>query len=329
MHPHRATIAPVPDGVVRPLWSVMIPTYHCARFLEKTLTSVLEQDPGPAVMQIQVVDDCSTKDDPEAVVRDVGRGRVDFYRQPQNRGHVRNFQTCLERSRGQLVHLLHGDDYIQPGFYARMGAAFDEQPDIGLATCRHLYATADGNWFGISPLRQTTRGVWPNALEALVVQGDVQTPSVVVRRAVYEALDAFDERLLCTEDYEMWARIAAHYPVWYEPECLAVYRFHGGSNSARDAVTAESTRDARRAVALMAEYAEPRLAPDWRRRALQRHARYAMERAARFLEDGNPNAALLVLREALQTDAGAGTLARGARALMRALWRAAVRPTRG
>ena len=43
----------------RPLWSVMIPTFHCARFLRQTLESVLSQDPGPDVMQIEIVDDCS------------------------------------------------------------------------------------------------------------------------------------------------------------------------------------------------------------------------------------------------------------------------------
>jgi glycosyltransferase involved in cell wall biosynthesis len=46
----------------RPLWSVMIPTFRCARFLRRTLDSVLSQDPGQDVMQIEVVDDCSNND---------------------------------------------------------------------------------------------------------------------------------------------------------------------------------------------------------------------------------------------------------------------------
>ena len=31
------------------------------------------------------------------------------------------------------------------------------------------------------------------------------------------------------EDWEMWVRIAAHFPVWYEPEPLALYRVHDSS----------------------------------------------------------------------------------------------------
>jgi cellulose synthase/poly-beta-1,6-N-acetylglucosamine synthase-like glycosyltransferase len=38
-------IYPVPEGVDRPFWSVMIPTYNCAKYLAQTLESVLSQDP--------------------------------------------------------------------------------------------------------------------------------------------------------------------------------------------------------------------------------------------------------------------------------------------
>src|SRR5690348_4526227 len=93
----RATVLPVPDGVSRPLWSVMIPTHNCAKYLRETLVSVLGQSTGSEQMQIEVVDDCSTKDDPESVVRELGMGRVIFHRQPRNVGHTRNFETCLHR----------------------------------------------------------------------------------------------------------------------------------------------------------------------------------------------------------------------------------------
>jgi len=88
------SISSVSLGLNRPKWSVMIPTFNCANYLRQTLESVLEQDPGPDQMQIEVVDDCSTKDDPESVVREVGRGRVLFYRKTQNEGAAANFNTC-------------------------------------------------------------------------------------------------------------------------------------------------------------------------------------------------------------------------------------------
>jgi hypothetical protein len=45
---------------------------------EKHSASVLAQDPGSEVMQIEVVDDCSTEDDPKAVVEELGQGSRQF-----------------------------------------------------------------------------------------------------------------------------------------------------------------------------------------------------------------------------------------------------------
>ena len=71
---HNLFLPIVNSGIQRTLWSVIIPTYNCAEFLKQTLQSVLAQDPGKALMKIIVVDDHSTKDDPEAVVKEFGQG---------------------------------------------------------------------------------------------------------------------------------------------------------------------------------------------------------------------------------------------------------------
>ncbi|HZZ77586.1 MAG TPA: glycosyltransferase, partial [Gemmataceae bacterium] len=65
-------IEPIAPGIPRPTWSVMIPTYNCARMLAQTLGSVLAHAPGPEVMHIEVVDDCSTRDDPEMIAEQLG-----------------------------------------------------------------------------------------------------------------------------------------------------------------------------------------------------------------------------------------------------------------
>ena len=107
----------MPEGIHRPFWSVMIPTYNNGKYLRRTLESVLCQAPDPDEMQIEVVDGCSTKDDPEGMVKELGKGRVVFYRLSSNHGPAHTFNTCIERSRGQWVHVLHGDDIVLPGFY--------------------------------------------------------------------------------------------------------------------------------------------------------------------------------------------------------------------
>ncbi|MCS6926700.1 MAG: glycosyltransferase [Candidatus Binatia bacterium] len=298
-HPYRAVISPVPAGIARPLWSVMIPTYNCAAYLRETLTSVLRQDPGPAVMQIEVVDDHSTRDDPEAVVAAVGNGRVSFYRQPHNVGHIENFATCLQRSRGRLIHLLHGDDCVRDGFYRTMQTPFLAHPEIGAAFCRHIFMDEDGHWQGISPLEQKRSGVLENWLERLAVEQRIMTPAMVVRREVYEAVGGFDARLVCSEDWEMWVRIAARYPIWYEVQPLAVYRMHRDSNTGRHVGTGEDISYTHQAIDIFTQYLPDELADRVSRRAKETYALSALETVATLLARGDRRAAAAQIRAAL------------------------------
>src|SRR5206468_4381891 len=97
-------------------------------------------------------------------------------------------------------------------------------------------------------------GLLPDLVERLAVEQPIRTPVVVVRREVYETLEGFDRRLSWTEDWEMWARIAMHYPVWYEPEPLALYRIHDRSNTSRYARNGEDLRDVKRLFEIVEGY---------------------------------------------------------------------------
>jgi glycosyltransferase involved in cell wall biosynthesis len=232
----------------------MIPSHNCAGYLRQTLVSVLCQDPGPDVMQIEVVDDASTKDEPETVVREIGGGRVGFYRQAVNVGHSANFQTCLERSRGRIVHLLHGDDAVRPGFYETMGMAFERAPGLGAAFCRQVYIDETGNEIWHSPLERESSGILENWLQRIAVRQLIQTPSIVVAREIYEQIGTFDRRLSWVEDWEMWVRIAAYRDVWFETGQLALYRVHATSSTSRQLRSAENLRDVRRALSIIRRY---------------------------------------------------------------------------
>ena len=315
---YRAEIPPVPEGVARPFWSVMIPTYHCARFLRQTLESVLAQDPGPESMQIEVVDDGSTLDDPGAVVAEVGRGRVGFFRQQQNVGHTKNFETCLKRSRGKVVHLLHGDDYVLDGFYSKLQSAFENQPEIGAAFCRQIFMDDAGNWGDYSPLEQMESGILQNGLEHLALEQRIMTPSIVVRREVYERLGGFDSRLICSEDWEMWVRIAAQYPIWYEVEPLAAYRMHSASNTGRHVRSGDDMRYTRIAIELFKSYLPKDRADQLSRQARETYAFSAMDMAFSLCLKGDLPAMLAQGREAFYLSHSAKVVRQMGRFLLQA-----------
>lgn len=295
----RARILPLADGVTRPQWSVMIPTFNCAEHLRSCLTSVLAQDPGREQMQIEVVDDCSTKDDPGAVVREIAGDRVTFVRQPRNVGHVANFATCLERSRGVLVHLLHGDDAVRDGFYRTMQRAFAMRPAPGAAFCRYISIDERGHWQTISALERPERGVLHGWLETIAVGQRLQPPCMVVRRDVYERLGGFDPGIgRYGEDWEMWARIAAHYPTWFEVQPLALYRVGCASLSASSTRSGQNVRDILRAIDIINAYLPRERAEQARAQAREVAATTALRRARRSIDAGNWATALAQVRAA-------------------------------
>jgi glycosyltransferase involved in cell wall biosynthesis len=242
----------------RPFWSVMIPSYNRTTYLERTLRSVLSQDPGAAEMQIEVLDNASPVDDPEPLVRRVGGERVVFFRQARNLGGTANWNSCIERSRGEWVHILHSDDLVLPGFYQRLRTALEKRDDVGAAFCRYSLIDENDRWKSSCDLESPTQGVLPDFIDRIGTDCIIATPSIVVRRSVYEQLGAFRTDLTFTMDWEMWIRIAARYPIWYEPTTLAAFRVHANSWTSDLIRSAETIVDGRRCIALV----RPLLPPD-------------------------------------------------------------------
>jgi GT2 family glycosyltransferase len=290
----------------------MIPTHDCARFLRTTLAGVLAQAAAPDDMQICVVDDHSTADDPAAVVAELAGDRVEFVRQPENVGHSRNFNTCWQRARGSLVHILHGDDVVLPGFYDALAAHFAANAALGAAFCRQIVIDENGNRLRETPLLQATAKAIPDAANTLATNPLPHTPAMVVRRSVYEHLGGFDESFaFCSEDFEMWVRIAAHYPVAYDPRPLVLYRQHPDSLTSRSFATAGNLRDLRAAI----EKVRPFLTPLAWRGARRGAALWGTRVARRLMSAGAVRPALLQLRETLRLSASPRVLARAAFAM--------------
>ena len=295
-------IDPVPEGAPRPFWSVMIPTYNCADLLRRTLKSVLEQDPGPEQMQIEVIDDYSTKDDPEAVVNEMGKGRASFFRQPQNVGPQANFTTCIQRSRGQWVHILHGDDMVLPGYYQRLREAAEKEPSIGAAFCRYVLIDEYDDWQSLSPLESRTPGILQeDYLERLILTNHIMFPAISVKRSVYEKLGGFHPNLFHSADWDMWVRIFVNYPIWYEPELLALYRWHASSDSSRLIRTGANTADARACIEGLASFMPTVITPQLIRKAREFRALMAIELARNLLNKyGSMQGAMAQIREGLK-----------------------------
>ncbi|MFD2999066.1 glycosyltransferase family 2 protein [Pontibacter toksunensis] len=231
----------------------MIPVYNCADFIPEALQSVLAQGIGEEQMQIEVVDDASTDADVEAIVKEIGGGRVCYYRQPENVGSLRNFETCINRARGRLVHLLHGDDRVKQGFYCKIALLFDKYPAAGAAFSNYLDINTDSNAIKLHKSLAEKDEILKDGLIKISEYQYIQYVSMVVRREVYENLGSF-YGVVYGEDWEMWARIAKNYPIAYTPETLAEYRKHQGSISWPEYETGQNTRDLAHVLNIIENY---------------------------------------------------------------------------
>lgn len=268
-------IKPVPPHTHRPQWSVMIPVYNCSVYLPQLLRSVLQQAPGPDQMQIEVVDDCSTDANVEKLVNEIGRGRVLYYRQQQNVGSLRNFETCLNRSTGMHIHLLHGDDKVMPGYYTKMDALFERFSHAKLAFCNYNFIDHDDNYLYTNQQEGPADGVLGNFLHIMAERCATQYVSTAVKREMYETAGGF-YGVEYGEDWEMWSRIAKDHSVAYTPEILAEYRVHGNNISSGRFRSGQNFMDITWVLERINTYLPPALRDSLKRKALRNYARYAI-----------------------------------------------------
>ena len=277
----RRPIAPVPPATLRPTFSVMLPTFDPDLRFVRSLESVLAQAPDVDTMEIVVVDDASPRVDVTALVRSIDpTGRVAVRRHPRRAGLAGNWNRAVDLARGHYIHLLHQDDYVLPGFYAAIERGFRAAPRAGMAFCRSRIVDGDDRLIKTSSRQRWFPGTLSGWLPRIAERQRVQTPAAVVSRSAYERLGGFRDDLCHALDWEMWVRIAADYPVWYEPRALAVYRRHAANESQRLLSSGAVWPDLLQAIELNVL----RLPPDAGRRVRARSARWYACSALRTAE---------------------------------------------
>jgi len=275
-----------------PRFSVILPTYEPDEKLCRAILSVLAQTPSNDQTQIAVVDDASERVDVEALVRAADpTGRVEIIRRDTRLGIGGNWNRALAVADGELVHLLHQDDSVLPGFYARIDELFRRSPSIGMAFCRCRIVDGDDRLMKTSSRVRWTSGTVDGWLPMIAERQRVQCPAAVVARSTYEAVGNYRTDLCLTLDWEMWVRIAARYRVGYEPRALAVYRRHAASESARISSIDGVWPDLLRAIAINAGSLPEASRAEIVQRSAEWYAGSARRAAAKQLAGGDAAAA--------------------------------------
>ena len=109
-----------------------IPFYRGLDYLGHAIRSVLAQsDPNWRAFV------CDDGDEPgvEALVGNVGEGRVAYVKNPARLGIGGNFNRCLELAGTDLVTILHADDELEPNYAGAMRARASANPGAAALFC--------------------------------------------------------------------------------------------------------------------------------------------------------------------------------------------------
>jgi glycosyltransferase involved in cell wall biosynthesis len=216
-------------------------------------------------MQIEVVDGCSTKDDPEEIVKEVGKGRVAFYRLPSNQGPAHTFNACLERSYGRWVHILHGDDMVLYGFYDTYTAGISAHHQAVMVVGGVCTINEHNHVLFECPRKDVENvGVIHNFVEQQTFSQKACFPAVAVRRSAYEAAGGFCTWFYHVMDMDMWLRIALQGDVVGIRRPYALYRKHSQAETSRMILSGDNIHE--RVLLTLVNYKRLGI-PGWRAKA--------------------------------------------------------------
>jgi tetratricopeptide (TPR) repeat protein len=227
----RALLTPkaqaMPQFGERPRMSVMVPVYNIKNraWFRECLQSILMQQQAALSTEIVIVDDASDN----AFAREIAAEfapRIGYFRNPENLGIVENHNHCIRMARGELVHILHQDDRLQPDFYTKVAQPLLSDDSLVASFSRARIVDDQGEYRNDQSLLQTEAGIAEGFSAKMALRQRVLFPTMIVRRSAYERVGGFSRSLIFAFDLEMWSRLSSIGPVWFEPEPLADYRTH-------------------------------------------------------------------------------------------------------
>jgi glycosyltransferase involved in cell wall biosynthesis len=215
---------------VKPLVSVVIPTFNCVRYVTQAVDSVLAQSLPPA--EVIVVDDGSTDPTARALQPYLGRIRYVFQK---NRGVYAARNRGISMAGGDCVAFLDADDLWHPDKLEAQVRMLEEHPEFGAVHTDASVIDAEGRLLrpAANPRRQSRDGfVFEEFFHSNMAV--VLLSTAMIRKACFEKAGLFREAYRMAEDQFFFLRLAFHYPIGFIPRPLAKYRLTPGSLSRGD-----------------------------------------------------------------------------------------------
>jgi glycosyltransferase involved in cell wall biosynthesis len=203
-----------------PLVSIVTPSFHQARFLRRTIDSVLAQ----TYRHIEyIVVDGGSRDGSVDILKSYGE-RVRWVSEP-DRGQSDAINKGFSRFRGEILAYVNSDDVLLPDAVATAVRHLSKDSECDLVYGDAFFIDADDNVLAPYPTEEYT-------FDRLMQTCFICQPATFWRRRIAERIGPLDERLHYVMDYEYWMRMdRAGARLVHIPECLALARVHPHSKT--------------------------------------------------------------------------------------------------
>ena len=206
---------------MKPDISVIMSVYNGETYLEEAIESVINQTFKN--WELIVINDCSTDGTAELLAGFAARDkRVKVYPNEVNLKLPTSLNKAISLCSGKYIARMDADDICLPDRFEKQFKFMEENPDVALSSCRFLTVKngvyASGGAGGRCDFE---------ALRAmLLVMNPILHPGVIAKAEVMKRFN-YDTTLTCTEDLELWTRMAMeNQKMQILPECLLIYRLH-------------------------------------------------------------------------------------------------------
>jgi glycosyltransferase involved in cell wall biosynthesis len=193
--------------------SVIVPTHNRAQLLARALQSVVTQATPP--MEVIVVDDGSNDGTEEVVCTRFPE--VQYIRQ-NNQGVSNTRNRGIEAARGDWLAFLDSDDEWLPQKLASQKEMLAANPQYKICHTDEIWIR---NGTRVNAMKKHAKAggfIFERCLPLCVVSPS----SVLIHRSVFDEVGLFNEDLPTCEDYDLWLRICARFPVLYVDRPLII-----------------------------------------------------------------------------------------------------------
>lgn len=195
--------------------SVILPTFNRAALVLEAVESVFRQTFQD--YELIVVDDGST-DETRKIVAPYGN-RIRYFFQ-ENRGVSAARNVGIGLAQGRWLAFLDSDDLWLPEKLERQRRFLSERPQALICQTGELWLRKGKRVNPRKKHRKFSGDLFAPSLKLCLV-----SPSaVMIRKDLFEEVGLFDETMPACEDYDLWLRISARYPILLLDEPLVIKR---------------------------------------------------------------------------------------------------------